>query len=501
MRNRMVGELSVLVLAFALRFSFVLASPGGLRGNYGYDASVYYSAADALSFGRLPYRDFVMLHPPGAMLALIPFAALGRITSDDTGFIAGNIAFMMLGAVNAVLVVRVALRMNFDHRAAIAAGLFYAFWIGSVGAEFLSRLEPLGNFAALCGLLAYFRARDAPSRLSAMMCGVAFGAAASVKIWWVVPLLILLAWHLTTQRRRRLHQVAGGAALSLIVLNGPFFAAAPAQMWHMVIIDQLGRNRNQSSLLIRMSELSGVHQLDAHLGSALTLTFSLVLPATFAYALALAWRVSAARLILVLALAQGTLLMTAPSWFSFYADYLAPAAALSLAAAVSTSPASFADARFSPRPRVIAWTPLIAATAVTCMFLIAGPNWATARFPSERLARAVDHTRCVMSDSPMGLILLNTLSRDLSHGCQNWVDVTGRTYGIDASSGVDGGPGPRSKNPRWQRDLLRYLRSGNAVLLIRTAGTGISHSTLVTLHRAGALAAADGYVIYRTPHD
>ena len=96
----------------------------------------------------------------------------------------------------------------------------------------------------------------------------------------------------------------------------------------------------------------------------------------------------------------------------------------------------------------------------------------------------------------MPLIELNVLSRDFADGCRNWVDVTGRTYGVDkpAHPGIK-----RKHNPRWQHDLLDYLRSGSAVILARK-GTGASRQTTRILHRGGVLAKAGGYAIYRTPH-
>ena len=41
-------------------------------GNY--DDGVYYSAATALVHGQLPYRDFLLLQPPGIAVLLAPFA-------------------------------------------------------------------------------------------------------------------------------------------------------------------------------------------------------------------------------------------------------------------------------------------------------------------------------------------------------------------------------------------------------------------------------------------
>jgi hypothetical protein len=241
-----------------------------------------------------------------------------------------------------------------------------------------------------------------------------------------------------------------------------------------------------------MGALSGVHELDSHLSVAATTVLSVLLIGLFAFALYLAWRIEAARLVVVLAVVQGALLMVAPSWFSFYADYLTPPAALGIAAAVSTSQG------VRSRLGAVSWAPLVVAAVVTSYFLAVGPNREVVPFPSARLAEGVEHTRCVMSDAPMGLILLDSLTRDLRDGCRNWVDVTGRTYGVDASNRPGGGPGPRAENPRWQHDLLGYLRSGQAVLLIRASGTGISASTLAALRRYGALTSAGGYVVYRT---
>src|SRR4051812_19815082 len=75
----------VVTLAAALRLGAVLLSPGGLLGVIGYDPGVYYSSAAAITFGRLPYDDYVLLHPPGLSLVLVPFALVGRLTTDHIG--------------------------------------------------------------------------------------------------------------------------------------------------------------------------------------------------------------------------------------------------------------------------------------------------------------------------------------------------------------------------------------------------------------------------------
>jgi hypothetical protein len=127
--------------------------------------------------------------------------------------------------------------------------------------------------------------------------------------------------------------------------------------------------------------------------------------------------------------------------------------------------------------------------------MLAHRDTAVAPFPGGPLAAGVRRSRCVMTDSPMALIELDALSRDFAHGCRNWVDVTGRTYDVDASTGSR--PTPRVDNTRWQRDLQRYLLSGDAVILTRS-GTGAAVSTKDAISGHPVLRTSDGYTIYRT---
>ena len=113
----------VAVVALVARLAPVLRG-GGLTGVLAYDDGVYYSASDSLLSGRVPYRDYLLLHPPGITLVLAPFAALGRLVGDSEGMAAARVAFMLVGALSAVLVWRIASRVS--PRAGLLAGLFYA---------------------------------------------------------------------------------------------------------------------------------------------------------------------------------------------------------------------------------------------------------------------------------------------------------------------------------------------------------------------------------------
>ncbi len=95
---------------------------GGLRGIIGYDCGVYFAGADALIHGRMPYRDFTMVHPPGITLVLTPFAALTNWGTDWQAFVVATVAFCVLGGVNAVLIVVVCRKFGFSSLAAGSGG-------------------------------------------------------------------------------------------------------------------------------------------------------------------------------------------------------------------------------------------------------------------------------------------------------------------------------------------------------------------------------------------
>ena len=89
---------------------------GGLVGVGLYDDAVYFSAATGLVHGRLPYRDFLLLHPPGIVVALSPFAALGALTTDSTGFLVARLCWLLLGGISAALVAAIVWRCTLARR-------------------------------------------------------------------------------------------------------------------------------------------------------------------------------------------------------------------------------------------------------------------------------------------------------------------------------------------------------------------------------------------------
>ena len=85
----------VFVLALANRLLPVLRG-GGLSSVLGYDDAVYYAGTVGLVHGQMPYRDFLLLHPPGILLALAPAAAVGRWVGEVAGWEVSRVAWMLL---------------------------------------------------------------------------------------------------------------------------------------------------------------------------------------------------------------------------------------------------------------------------------------------------------------------------------------------------------------------------------------------------------------------
>jgi hypothetical protein len=282
----------------------------------------------------------------------------------------------------------------------------------------------------------------------------------------------------------------------MAAIAAPFFFLSPNAMWQMTVVQQLGRTSTRRPFTDRLGDLTGVHRIAPHLGSAASAGCYVVAGLLVAAVLVLAWHIAVARLLVVLAVVQLVVLLVVPSWFDFYADFLAPAAALCVAAAAARAPAhaAWGWTAWAERLRRFGWLPATLVAVLSLLALAFVQGYKTVQFPATQLAAAVANRACVQSDSPAALIEMNALSRGLRIGCQNWIDVSGRTYGVDAPT--DGAR--RVNNPLWQHDLLSYLESGDAVILLRAHPTGVSRATKRAVRRPGVLASVGGYVVYRT---
>lgn len=483
--------IGVAALAIVVRFLAVQRG-GGLFGMSDYDGSVYFTGADSILSGRVPYNDFVLLHPPGILVILAPFAALGRLIGDPWGFAVARLAFMALGALNAVLLVKLAGRVGF--LAAAAAGISYAVWYPSMYAERTTLLEPLGTTAILVSLVLMFQVQRVTPRAQ-LLIGVVIGLGATVKIWGVVPIAVFVLWELYVRGWRASARVAAGAAAAITVVCLPFFALAPGSMFRMVVLDQIGRPVIKPSIVGRLSFMSS---LNIFLGGSGRLLTTVIVLSVGLLALACAlynWRDPSLRIVTLLLFAVGGVLLESPSYYLHYAEFVAAPGALTIAIATQR----LFDWATVKRRQIVRYV-TIAAVALPLAGLTV---YAAARMSlGERLIWVHKDTvaavkGCVYANDPAALIEFNVLSSDLKQGCHVWVDLTGLTYEprVKHPNGVTH-PVKRINNPVWQHDLYAYLKSGSTTILLTRPNAVLSKANLAKMRKDPLLAQTKDYQIF-----
>ncbi|MFP5283923.1 MAG: glycosyltransferase 87 family protein, partial [Actinomycetes bacterium] len=293
--------LTVGTAAFVARLVPVLRS-GGLLGVNHYDAAVYFGSAVGLVHGEVPYRDVLMLHPPGIVLALVPFGALALLIGDTSAMAVGRLAWMVLGALSAVLVARLLRPLGL--LPAAVGGLFYAVFHPAVTIEQTTRLEAVGAvcLAGALVLLSVPQPRVALRPRAVLLAGALLGFAATVKIWGVVPLLVVALYLLAAAGWAHAARFTIGAGAVGVVVCLPFLLAAPDRMWRYVVVDQIDRAPSRAPTLSRLADLTGLGLVEGRLeGWAPAVVGAAV--AVYAVAALLAVRVPQARLSVVLLVA------------------------------------------------------------------------------------------------------------------------------------------------------------------------------------------------------
>jgi alpha-1,2-mannosyltransferase len=448
----------VVALAFVVRLTPLLLG-GGLDFYGRYDDGVYYSAADALSFGRVPYRDFVLLHPPGIMLVLTPFVVFGRLTSDAVGMATARLVFIAIGCLNTALVALIARRWG--RPAMLVAGVMYAAWLPAVYAEQTTLLEVIGGLGVLLALFLLLRKDRAPTVRAELLAGVALGLAETMKIWYVAPWAAIVVWQLLIRRPKSALRVAGAGLAALLVVITPFALVARGRMYDMVVRDQLLRRPMSTSRWVRLPSILGVKTFAGGHDPATILVTFLAVVALLAAA-TMCWRDRSARPVVAVLGVNLAVLMESPVYFHHYSSFIAAPASLVVGIGLGRAVAV---------PRLRAAAPVMIGAAV---LLLLGSALAVATtksgsvFPGARFAGAAG-AGCVASDDPGALIQMNRLSSDLRSGCPVAIDVTGITYDRLAERGRHGERVARLHNAAWQSYLYRYLTSARAFVIARRA--------------------------------
>jgi alpha-1,2-mannosyltransferase len=482
-----VGLTVVFCVAFAARLIPLLRG-GGLHAMGNYDDGVHYASAMGLVHGLLPYRDFLLLHPPGVPLLLTPFAALAEVLGEPDTMVLARLCWMALGALNAVLCGLVLLPLG--RLAAVLTGLMYAVYFGAVYVEHTALLEPPATTVLLLALV-ITRALGPGNGLGTtryVVAGLLLGLSPTLKIWGVLAVLVIaggLAW-----RRSLRHGliVLLSAVASCVVVCLPFFLVAPQAMWRMVVVDQVGRRRDDSlQLVTRLDHILGLtlwtEQPRLHLGTALMVAVILV-------SLVVCLLRPALRLLAALFISHALLLGATPMWFLHYAGVIAAPLVLVLGGGLAVALQKAGTVRSWLPPAVAS----LAAVAILVSALPLTQHRLGRPFPGRTAATIVANLPgCVVTDFPMTLIQMNLLRRNLERGCRYVVDLGGTSYHIGTRADRQQ---KRHHNEIWQAYALEYLRTGDAVVIARfSSGVGFSPETAKVVRGWPQLGRVGKYVI------
>jgi alpha-1,2-mannosyltransferase len=423
----------VFVVALANRLLPVLRG-AGLSGVLGYDDGVYYAGAVGLVHGRLPYRDFLFLHPPGVLLALAPVAATGRWLGETSGWEGSRLVWMLMGCVTSLILVGALLPMG--RLAAAVAGCVYSVFPGAVLVERTTLLEGLTNVclaAALALLIREFAstppdvgAARGRTLLAPAAAGAILGFATAVKIWGVVPLTVVCVFAVIAIEARRGLAVALSAAIAITVVCLPFFLAGPAEMWRMVVLDQIGRDQG-ADLMLRAAQIVTMGRIT---GGSVSFVVVIVALAGLAGCCVVAWRAKPFRVVVPLLASMIGLLMASPIFFPHYLGALAVPTAM-LAGAV-TGVLTAAPERLPWRLGVaIVGCIALAIDAVALFRIQSGES-----VPVELAGAVQPAPGCMTSDDSNNLLALGVVGRNVIRGCDLVVDLGGYSHEIASDDHV-----------------------------------------------------------------
>ena len=193
------------------------------------DTPVYQRYGDAIARGQVPYRDFGLEYPPGALPVFV-IPALGH--HQERQFASFRRAFeALMWACGAVMLFAMALAL----RAVGASGT------RSAGALAFAALAPLALGSVVLSRFDLWPAAITAAALAALVSGrlrlghglLGLGIAAKVYPAVLVPLAVAHVWR---RRGRREALVCLGILVAVIVVVvGPFLALAPGGVWASVV--------------------------------------------------------------------------------------------------------------------------------------------------------------------------------------------------------------------------------------------------------------------------
>ncbi len=457
-------------LALALRVYYQSTRAGFLLGVTEYDDGPYFGSALRLAAGVLPYRDFVIVQPPGITLLLTPVALVARVTGTATGMEMARIlttAASGAGVVLAGLLVR-----RYGTLAVLITCGAMAVHPESIAAAHTVLVEPWLVLFCLIGALALFQGDHFARGRRLVWAGVAFGFAGAVEAWAIVPVIVAIllllpgppnvAGQQRPGRAARLRGALGragpfaaGVAAGFLVPVLPFAALAPRQFYDSVIVAQIQRvSPARAPVWGRLANILGI--LSPTPGQETTvLVIAIVTGVLIAGAVLAAWRVTREppplleRFVVLTSALVVVMFCLADQFYYHFIAFLVPFLAASIALPISrllAAPKAGQAPGGGPRARpagarMVLWWVAAGLSAAAIVFVTVTQFQAESvrTFTIGPAPRAIEYLippgACVLTDQASMTIVANRFYSDVP-GCPQMVD------GLATDLALSGGEKP-----------------------------------------------------------
>ena len=218
------------------------------------DTPVYQRYGEAMAAGQVPFRDFGLEYPPGALPVFV-LPALGVATGADSGYVGRYEWLMQLSAaVMLAATAGAALALGASRRRLALAVLAPAVLPLALGSVVLSRFDWWPAAFLSVGLLALLAGRW---RTGSAVLGLAF----VTKIYPAVALPVAIAAAWRARGRGEAAKAAAWFAAATLAVLVPFIALSPQGVWDMVVrqttrplqVESLG-----AGILLALHQAAGV---------------------------------------------------------------------------------------------------------------------------------------------------------------------------------------------------------------------------------------------------
>ncbi len=222
------------------------------------DTPVYQRYGDAMVAGKVPYRDFSLEYPPGALPVFAIPSLLRSQRGDLSGYRAGFEAEMVVcGGLALLFVLAILLRLEAPpSRVALALGFASLFPL-LLGSVVLSRFDLWPAALTVGALAALVAGRE---RLGSAALGLGF--AAKIFPAALLPLALTRAWRRGGRREAAI--CLGAFAVVALVCFLPFLVLAPHGVWEAI--------RRQTDRPLQIESLGAAVLLVAHAVGGLGVT-------------------------------------------------------------------------------------------------------------------------------------------------------------------------------------------------------------------------------------